>query len=274
MVLNFMYFALLIYFNLLIKMPGDSLEDRLRDALQRSTTELNNYRLLYRQSQFENQNLQQIAKDLDEENSDLVRNNRLLNEASEVKDTKIEVLEKRLAEYTVPKVYKSWEDIKSRSQKYLRKMKYRKCISLVLRNLPDVVSANVDLEVGADWVNLKFSSADLDSETGLGPSLKTIRQVIDEHNYSTFVLPDDLESDEEQELTSESFSDILVSSGQIGKRHVRCIVNILDLYKIPQKGYNDLRLACKGILPTLSSVAKERFLMSNKIPYIRSATVS
>ena len=45
-------------------MDPDSLENRLRDALMRSTTELNNYRRMYKDSQEQNRSLQKNSSRL------------------------------------------------------------------------------------------------------------------------------------------------------------------------------------------------------------------
>ena len=255
-------------------MAADSLENRLRDALMRNVTELNNYRSLYKQSQNENANLRQISLDINHDNDRLLSRNLDLQEELDVKDKRIEHLQKTLDEYSIGTVYKSWNDIKSRSQKSRRKRKYRKCLNLVLRYFPDITAANVSMQLGSEWVNITFSGNDLEDPDGKCSDIISPKEIIQEHSYSKNVHLDEEENTEISNNYFTNVSDVLQSGGKISRRHIRSVANVVDLYKIPEKGYNELRLARRGILPTLSSLNRERLLMSNEIPFVVNPSVS
>ena len=125
-------------------MAFPNLVDRLRDALQRNVTELNNYRALYRQSQQENLNLQNISQNLQMQ----IRN--LLDQISDLRDdiddqkNDIQVLNVKLSRYQFPKIRKLWVNMHSKSQRSKRKKIYRSILARIFRESPDVVSANVN----------------------------------------------------------------------------------------------------------------------------------
>ena len=89
-----------------------------------------------------------------------------------------------------------------------------------------------------------------------------------EHNYALNSNLVDLNSVQEDEAKYEEIDPILISSGKISQRHIRRTVHVIDKYKIPQNAYHELRMSCKGILPSISTLSKERLLMSSEIPYV------
>ena len=245
-----------------------TLENRLRAALQKSARDLNNYKAMFRNLQNQNRDLQNIVTDLNNDNASLLDTNMTLVEEKEIKDERIKFLETELSEYKVPKVYKSWSQIKSKSQRYERRKKYKKVLGKVLKDMPDTISANVSMDVGSEWMHLKFSSVDLDTQTYTYNIKYDLKQINSEHNYCKDSEFTDVSLTEKATADYETFDPVIVNGGKFSRRHLRSVVNVLDLYKIPHKGYNELRLACKGLLPPLSAIRKERIFMSEEIPYI------
>ena len=253
-------------------MNNDSVEDRLRDALLRSTTELNNYRQLYRQSQKENQSLRTIARDLEIQNQCLNQTNLNLYRRSSIKNDVIKQLEGNLLQVKIPKFRKKVSEIKSKSQISRRKQIYKKCITKAIKRIPEASAANVSIDIGSEWFSMQISKADLEKSDLSTQDAMNARNVVTDHPYSSAtdnVVP------EEDEPSSESDNEaVFVGNGKISQRHKRCVAHVMDFHKISERAYHELRLSCKGVLPPLSNIHKERLLMSAEIPYVVNPTVS
>ena len=81
------------------------------------------------------------------------------------------------------------------------------------------------------------------------------------------------ESDSNLESQPDRVS-LLTRGGKISKRHIRSVIYIMDKFKIAVPAYHELRMSCKGILPSISLIRKHRLEMSQEIPYILDAYVS
>ena len=254
-------------------MNPDSIENRLRDALMRSTTELNNYRQLYRESQKENASLRKIAKDLDIQNKCLNQTNLNLYQRSSIKTDMIQQLENKLNQLKVPKIRKKIGDIKSRSQISRRKKIYKNFIAKTIRNIPDAESANVSIDLGSEWMSMQFSKEDLIKSQSNPQNTLNARNVANDHPYSSSI-NEDADDDVEEESSDSDNDAVFVGNGKFSQRHKRCVAHVMDYHKISERAYHELRLSCKGVLPPLSNIRKERLLMSAEIPYIVNPTVS
>ena len=262
---------LFIQISLLVDMAAnqDSLEDRLRDALLRNVTELNNYRKLYKQSQDENKSLRKICHDLEVQNKCLNNTNVDLYRRNCIKNNIIEQMESELAPLRIPKMRKSISHLKSRSQCRQRKTAYKNCLRRTINSFPDAISANVSLNIGDEWIEIRFSEKDLRSATIKYADPRSVAQDHPYSNSSDIVMEESNDtSDEESDSDS-----VIVLNGEISQKHKRKVAHVMDLHKISEKAYHELRMSCKGILPPLSNVRKERLLMSSEIPYIVSPTV-
>ena len=266
----------LYFFELKLEMANnnDSLENRLRNALQRNVTELNNYRDLYRQLQAEHTQLRQTSALLQNENSVLFDQLTNLNELLDLCQNEVLELKAKLSEYDIKPVRKLFSSMKSRSQRALRKKQYRKVLHHLLHKLPDVISANVNLNVGTQWMDIRFSDDDLNSQSTFGSSTQITEAVNLEHNYS--IDPSKYHSAElvDSDVKHDDLDGLIVSGGKMSKRHVRSICYVMDKFKIAQNAYHELRMSCNGLLPTLCSIRKERLQMSQEIPYILDPYVS
>ena len=265
----FIFFA--IVGNCVYNMDPNSLENRLHDALMRSNTELNNYRKLYKQLQDENLSLHQIAKDLDTQNKCMNQTNVNLYQRNLLKSNVIEQLEKDLAQHKLPRMRKRLQDMTSKSQIRHRKKVYKKAILKTIKSFPDAISANVSIDVGSEWMTIRFGEKDL-YQTPTAQDIINARNVAQDHGYS-FANSEPMEYDDMDSDDSDS-SDIILHNGKISQRHKRCVAHVMDLHKISEKAYHELRMSCKGILPPLCQIRKERTLMSSEIPYIVNPTVS
>ena len=231
---------------------------------------MNNYRELYRQSQKEKASLEKIAKDLQIQNQCLNQTNVNLYQRNALKCDMIRQLEKQLIKVSVPKMRKKIGELKSASQISNRKKIYRRCIGRSIRSLPDAVSANVSLNVGSEWINIMFSERELQQFSYENEI--NARNVARDHSYSNNENDDGgLDDDDSDESDSE---EIILSHGKFSCHHKRNVAHVMDLHKISEKAYHELRLSCKGLLPPLSQVRRERLLMSSEIPYIVNPSVS
>ena len=253
-------------------MNQDTLENRLRDALLRSTTELNNYRQLYRQSQEENQSLRKISSDLDIQNKCLSQTNRNLYERNSIKAGIITQLESDLSKFKLPKLRKNISQLKSRSQVTHRKKIYRRAVGRTINSFPDAVGAKVSLNVGSQWITMQFNQQDLRQCAMSTEQVNNARNVAADHSYTG---ENNIEINSENVDSDYSdIDDIFEGNGKFTQRHKRRVGHVMDVHKISEKAYHELRLSCKGILPPLSQVRRERLLMSSEIPYIVNPTVS
>ena len=252
-------------------MNPDTLENRLRDALLRSNTELNNYRKLYKQSQEENASLRKISSDLDIQNKCLSQTNRNLYQRESIRTEIITELEREVAKSSLPKLRKKISELQSRSQICLRKKVYRRALGRTINSFPDAVAANVSLNVGTEWIDLKYSKKDLRQCAMTSTQLNNARNVATDHSYSG---DGDVEINSENEASDDSDTEsVFELNGKFTQRHKRSVGHVMDLHKISEKAYHELRLSCKGILPPLCQVRKERLLMSSEIPYFVNPTV-
>ena len=253
---------------------NQTVEAQLRDYLNRYATELYNYRQLYSQSQREYNDLFKVAEQLQTDNQILAQGNNMLIQQNQRKDATIVNLKAEVNATRVKDIRKEYCDLKSRSQKKIRRDDYRRALNNTIRHFPDVVSASVQLNVGSEWLQLLYSANDIDSPNGISNPNLVAQQINLEHNYALNSNLIDLNSVQDDEAKYEEIDPTLISSGKISQRHIRKTVHVIDKYKIPQHAYHELRMSCKGILPSISTLSKERLLMSSEIPYVINPDVS
>ena len=261
-------FVLLNNSSFLSKMA--TVEERLRDALNRHVTELNNYRQLYIKSQRENDRLKDTCHRLQLENGDLETQVFQYEERLGNLQNQIEDLKRDLNLYKVPKFRKKYQDLKCRSQRCLRNKSYKVVLKRLFKTFPDVISANVNMNMGCKWVQFPFSYQDLNPNIDQN----------DENNSSEGVQnsqqPNDVDmEDADSDLNSDCDRlNILTRGGKISKRHIRSMIYIMDKFKIAIPAYHELRMSCNGILPSINIIRKHRLEMSQEIPYMLDAYVS
>ena len=244
-------------------------EIRLRDALNRHVTQLNNYVHLYRQSQKENINLNATCEKLQNENVELFNKIKTINSRLAHYGEENDRLKKELQSYHIPKSRKHFKDMKSKSQRRLRKKSYKLALQKLLQNFPNVNSANISLDFGCEWIQFPFSYSDINVSDILGHQNAPLNDaLVTEENE----LPMDI-TENNSDGNDDSLN-ILKRGGKISKRHLRTIIYVMDKFKIAGNAYHELRMSCKSILPSIHLIRKERVAMSEEIPYILNAYVS
>ena len=181
-------------------------------------------------------------------------------------------LEYQMKDYKIPRMKKKISEMKSRSQIRHRKNIYKTCLRKTIRSFPDAVHANVSILNLNLNLNYYLSENVLRRMGVTATSIQNSRNVATDHNYSCNGSNDQQEGIDESDHSDDER--LILPNGAISARHKRCVAHVMDLYKISEKAYHELCLSCKGILPPLSEIRKERLLMSSEIPYIVNPTVS
>ena len=90
-----------------------------------------------------------------------------------------------------------------------------------------------------------------------------------DHSYASEPLCND-ENDDEIDV---DYSTIFDCHGNWRQKHKRCIIHVMDTYRISHEAYHELRHAGKGHFPLLSHIRKEKDAMSSEILYIKHPSV-
>ena len=103
----------------------------------------------------------------------------------------------------------------------------------------------------------------------------TEHEQMEKYSDHTYASPNLFQiEDEEYSLDDIDYSSIFDTHGNWQQRHKRCIINVMDSYRISHEAYHKLRHAGKGHLPPLYQIRIKKNLMSKEIPYIKHPTVS
>ena len=86
------------------------------------------------------------------------------------------------------------------------------------------------------------------------------------------MLPNHL-ANEENVQDADSDPDAFLSDGTWNKVHIRRLVHVMDMFKISNDGYHELRMTSNGLLPPIHRIKSEKEVMSKEIPYTPHPTV-
>ena len=232
---------------------NQTLVNHLRNAVRNLQNISDHYHDLYTAERNEKEQVNNRLQNLQDEHQDLQEENETLQE-------NLESEKYENSKYKIPRVYKSWSQLKSANVKRKRKVKFRRCLSHVLKNLPDVKNATISLNMGTEHISFTCSERDIADPESIGIQTHPPTHNND-HNY--------IRPDENEETGERVFDD----SNQFVKKHVRKVIFIMDRFKFPQEGYHEMRKACNALMPPISQVKKEKKKMSTDIPYTVHPTV-
>ena len=86
--------------------------------------------------------------------------------------------------------------------------------------------------------------------------------------------PNGKDSEDEDHIPdSEHYPDAFLSNGQWNPIHLKRIVHILDIFKISQKAYHELRITSRSILPPINRILATKKKMSETIKPLHHRTV-
>ena len=177
----------------------------------------------------------------------------------------------KLDKQPIERKRKSWSKVKCECTKCQRLNDYG---TLLFKNLPDKIPqckrAQLSLSLLGTTVNYFWKSNKCSNVNQSKTEIQNFSKKSDHSYASSKLLNYDSENEEFGDL---DYSQIFDSEGNWQSQHKRCIINIMDSYRISHEAYHELRNAGKGHFPPLHQIRIEKALMSFEIPYIKHETV-
>ena len=127
------------------------------------------------------------------------------------------------------------------------------------------------LRLKDNCINFSWSPKDLNTSEINSSHTLTNRQHMSDHSYARTMLDSDKTHEEIEDV---DFTDIYDSEGNWQRNHMRCIIHVMDCFRISHEAYHELWMVCKGHLLPLWRIASEKKVMSEQIPYIKHPSVS
>ena len=168
---------------------------------------------------------------------------------------------------------KSWNNVKCERTKRQRINEYRAVLlKTISQHVPQCKRAQLSLSVCQKTVNYTWRSKDMLTHKSLNynPDIPNFTQTSDHSYASPKVVKCQSDGDDLEDI---DYNSIFDSNGNWQCKHKRCIIDIMDSYRISHEAYHELRQAAKGHLPPLYVIHKEKAVMSAEIPYIKDGTV-
>ena len=166
---------------------------------------------------------------------------------------------------------KSWQNIRNADTKCLRLDSYRHKLVTTLKEIPVCNRAEISIWLDSKRINFSIRENNFkerDNGTGVSADCKNL---LHDHIYTCL---DSTDRDEHEDIEDVDLGEIFDSQGRWQKLHVWRLIHVLDSFRISHKAYHELRMVCKGHLPPIWWLAKEKKKMSEEIPYIKHPKVS
>ena len=138
----------------------------------------------------------------------------------------------------------------------------------IKEHVPHCKRAQLYLCLGDKTVNYTWKSKDMKVANAENASAECVSN--GDHSYAA-KLPD---VHNDNDFVDVDYNTIFDSQGNWQSKHKRIIINVMDTYRISHEAYHELRLAGKGHFPPLHHIMKEKYVMSDTIPYTKHPTVS
>ena len=239
---------------------------QMREELLQCKKERAHFRKLYqnectqnRKLQHENAKLENVLTQLRIDITKLRHNNKAVHNQSNVKLTR-----KR----------KHWNDIKDEGTKKIRLSSYKENIFNTLKQIELCNRAEVSIWLGTERMNFSWKPYDF-SQMKQNDILQTNvqKQLSNIYHDHTYACKPDNELEGQENSQFFDLAEIFDSQGRWRKIHIRRLIHVLDSFRISHSGYHELRMVSKGHLPPMWRLAKEKQIMSEKLPYMKHPTV-
>ena len=242
---------------------NDPVLQRLRDELDQTKTELYQYKVLYRNERTDRRLQEDQCHRLQERIIDVT------NEKDQLTQELYQCRED-INSYKIPKPLKKWQNLKSPVSKARRKAQHRKCLDQSMMHLHEAQRVCVQMKIGNDEIFLVWSEDDLKNLKDEHPNI--VRPLWINNDNESHENENNSE-DEDIIPDSERYPDAFMSDGTWNPVHLKRIVLILDMYKISQKAYHELRMTSRSILPPINRILAAKKKMSDTIKPLHHRTV-
>ena len=168
---------------------------------------------------------------------------------------------------------KSWNSIKCDRTKRRRISEYGDAVlSTIQTKVKYCQRANLSLTIANKNINFEWYLAE--KVTPNKANDLNIKCMCIDHTYAAPTKHQAVSDEGESGIENVDYSRIFDGNGNWQKKHTRCIINVLDTFRISHEAYHELRHAGKGHFPPLRIILKEKFEMSHAIPYLKYDKVS
>ena len=231
---------------------------QLRDEIERTKQELNNYKHVYRTERDDRRVQEARSNYLQAENVQLEEDKENLQED-------IQQLRAHVNAYRIPKGYKKWAQLKSPVSRAKRKSQFRRCLDQSMMHLNEVTRARVQLRIANEevilvWAKNHFRFLRNRGRNILNAPPRNNQPAVNARNNS------DIDSEEEEDIPNlETDPDAFLSDGTWNDVHIKRVIHVMDLFKISHEAYHELRMTSRSILPPLYRIKNIKKTMSTEI---------
>ena len=238
----------------------------LRLSELQAKKEVHHYKYLYSKQCRHTQNLQMDLKKMK-------RNYEKLEKKYDILCSKLSDMSPTKNTCKGSRKHKSWTNVTCERTKRQRINDYGAVIfQTIVDHVPQCKRANVSLSLGDKSVNYMWKCPQLQHDKCKKSSEPTPKCKSDlDHSYYSSKLPQ-LQY-QEDDMEDIDYGTIFDSQGNWQTTHKRCIINVMDSYRISHEAYHELRHAAKGHFPPLDQIRMEKAIMSSEIPYTKHETV-
>ena len=132
--------------------------------------------------------------------------------------------------------------------------------------LHEAKRARVQLRIGEKEVFFLWSEKELRKLKRKANNLQNPRQPIQNNVAGNAANPQNSESEDNEDIDDiESDPDPFMFDGSWNPIHLRRILHVMDMFKISYRGYHELRMISRSILPPLTRLKKAKAKMSDEI---------
>ena len=244
---------------------NDPLVAHLRNELQERNRDVKKYRDLYRNECKVNMEHEKQYQEIQ------MKYIQLLDDIESLKED-LNTCREHINSFKIPKPYKKWDQLKSETSKAKRKSDYRKCLDQSMMYLHEAQRVRIQMRVGNKEIFFLWSEREM---SALRRKQTTINSVTNTNQIVQNSPCENFNSEEEDYIPeNETDPDPFLPDGSWNKVHLRRILHVMDIFKISFKGYHELRMISRSILPALNRLKKARIEMSHEISSLHHRTVN
>ena len=233
--------------------------NQLRDELQRTKYELNNYKNVYRNERDDRRIQEARANFLQTENLELQEDKDNLNE-------QLQEFREHINAFRIRKGYKTWANLKSPVSRAKRKSQFRRCLDQAMMHLHEVTRSRVQLRIGKEDIVLVWAKNHFRYLRNRGRNILNNRRQNNDPTLNESQSEDDMDNDVSE-------PDAFLSDGTWNEVHIKRIIHVMDLFKISHEAYHELRMTSRSILPPLYRIKNIKKSMSTEINSFHHCTV-
>ena len=164
---------------------------------------------------------------------------------------------------------KQWHQIKSDQTKRRCLSDYKTEFFEILKQINGCHRCDMILWIGENRICLNWTPLCFETNEEVHDNVNT-KGIFNDHTYAD---PNERLKIEEDYHDME-YSEIFDSNGQWSQSHIRCLIHVMDCFRVSNEAYHEIRMVSKGQLPPIGRIRKEKKNMSKELPYIKHPTVN